>query len=175
MANLHRRLVGPQSAAPVGIGGRENDFNDSQTRFDTNAVIVMMALLSTLICVFGLISFLRCVRRCRGRFSVDTAEPASPHLAATGLKRGDLRRLPAAVYGSGLRISATECPICLGEFVEGEKVRVLPKCSHGFHMKCIDRWLLSHSTCPNCRRSLLDRTNSSAVAAGWQGAQAGDC
>ncbi|MBA0737725.1 hypothetical protein Gogos_011176 [Gossypium gossypioides] len=72
------------------------------------------------------------------------------------LKR-DLRRIPVAVYGmGGASFTATECPICLGEFLDGEKVRVLPKCNHGFHVKCIDTWLRSHSSCPNCRHSLLE-------------------
>ncbi|THU48847.1 hypothetical protein C4D60_Mb06t03300 [Musa balbisiana] len=40
-------------------------------------------------------------------------------------------------------------------FEADDKLRLLPKCSHAFHVQCIDTWLLSHSTCPLCRRSLL--------------------
>nr|AFK42834.1 unknown [Lotus japonicus] len=50
----------------------------------------------------------------------------------------------------------TECVICLSEFTDGEKVRVLPKCNHGFHVRCIDKWLSSHSSCPKCRQCLLE-------------------
>lgn len=35
-----------------------------------------------------------------------------------------------------------------------ENVRVLPKCNHGFHLECIDKWLVSHSSCPMCRHSM---------------------
>ncbi|KAI5076965.1 hypothetical protein GOP47_0009030 [Adiantum capillus-veneris] len=48
-------------------------------------------------------------------------------------------------------MSARECSICLSEFVDGEDVKLLPVCSHCFHVKCIDMWLFSHTTCPICR------------------------
>nr|DAD21413.1 TPA_asm: hypothetical protein HUJ06_022876 [Nelumbo nucifera] len=80
-------------------------------------------------------------------------------LAAIGLKKKALRQIPVVVYGSGSgkSIQATE----LGEFVDGDKIRVFPKCSHGFHVKCIDTWLVAHSLCPTCRHSLLDRPTTS--------------
>ncbi|KAH9672168.1 hypothetical protein KPL70_017623 [Citrus sinensis] len=43
------------------------------------------------------------------------------------------------------------CAVCLGDFKEGEQVRVLPECLHLFHVPCIDMWLSSHSNCPLCR------------------------
>ncbi|KAJ6812603.1 RING-H2 finger protein ATL3-like [Iris pallida] len=49
---------------------------------------------------------------------------------------------------------ATECAVCLNEFDEGEKVRVLPRCGHRFHVGCIDMWFCSHSTCPLCRQAV---------------------
>ncbi|GJN29437.1 hypothetical protein PR202_gb17663 [Eleusine coracana subsp. coracana] len=36
-----------------------------------------------------------------------------------------------------------------------DKLRLLPTCGHAFHVPCIDAWLLSHSTCPLCRGSIL--------------------
>lgn len=43
---------------------------------------------------------------------------------------------------------ASECPICTEEFRERENVRVLP-CTHIYHRRCIDPWLLQFAgTCP---------------------------
>ncbi|KAJ1280437.1 hypothetical protein BS78_04G232500 [Paspalum vaginatum] len=48
-------------------------------------------------------------------------------------------------------VDSTDCSVCLGEFRDGESLRLLPKCSHAFHLPCIDTWLKSHSNCPLCR------------------------
>ncbi|KAK6911785.1 Zinc finger, RING-type [Dillenia turbinata] len=48
-----------------------------------------------------------------------------------------------------------ECAVCLSEMGEGEKVRMLPNCNHGFHLDCIDMWFHSHSTCPLCRNPIV--------------------
>ncbi|KAG8376883.1 hypothetical protein BUALT_Bualt09G0110400 [Buddleja alternifolia] len=47
------------------------------------------------------------------------------------------------------------CAVCLGEFKEGEGVRVLPECTHVFHMLCIDKWLNNHYNCPLCRANAI--------------------
>eukprot|EP01018_Ginkgo_biloba_P000521 Gb_07702 [translate_table: standard] len=139
----------------------------SETNFDTNMVIILAALLCALICALGLNSIVRCALRCSRRMVFESAEDVAVRLANTGIKRKALRALPTMVYGNGSQLPdvGTDCPICLAEFVEGEKVRVLPKCNHGFHVKCIDTWLLSHSSCPTCRHSLLEfsENNSTSV------------
>ncbi|TKY55180.1 RING-H2 finger protein ATL46 [Spatholobus suberectus] len=47
-----------------------------------------------------------------------------------------------------------DCAVCLCGFSEEDKLRLLPMCTHAFHMNCLDTWLLSNSTCPLCRASL---------------------
>lgn len=64
-----------------------------------------------------------------------------------------------------------ECLICMDKYKIGEFKRHLPKCSHYFHKRCIDKWLKKKCTCPVCRCNLLeplennnDTTNNSPVS-----------
>ncbi|MQL96582.1 hypothetical protein Taro_029260 [Colocasia esculenta] len=56
-------------------------------------------------------------------------------------------------------VEGTDCAVCLGEFHEGEMLRLLPKCSHAFHIPCIDTWLRSHLNCPLCRAPIVAPTS----------------
>ena len=47
------------------------------------------------------------------------------------------------------------CAVCLCELSEGERVRRLPKCSHAFHVACIDTWLERRAKCPLCVQTVL--------------------
>uniref|UniRef100_A0A1D1XZ32 NEP1-interacting protein-like 1 n=1 Tax=Anthurium amnicola TaxID=1678845 RepID=A0A1D1XZ32_9ARAE len=46
------------------------------------------------------------------------------------------------------------CAVCLQHFKDGESARRLPICGHLYHMTCIDRWLVRHSSCPICRQDV---------------------
>lgn len=72
-----------------------------------------------------------------------------------GLAAEVIDMLQAVQYSEASRVSPSDCAICLAEFAEGEWLRVLPGCSHGFHMQCIDTWLFSHSDCPLCRKQVV--------------------
>lgn len=43
-----------------------------------------------------------------------------------------------------------DCTICLESFKNGDKVKVMPMCSHIFHDNCCSSWLDFKFTCPNC-------------------------
>ncbi|XP_022988578.1 RING-H2 finger protein ATL13-like [Cucurbita maxima] len=78
------------------------------------------------------------------------------HLHDSGVDQSFIDTLPVfhykAIIGSK---SPFDCAVCLSEFEPEDNLRLLPRCSHAFHTQCIDTWLLSHSTCPLCRSSLL--------------------
>jgi len=54
------------------------------------------------------------------------------------------------------RVINSSCPICLEFFEENKKIMLLP-CEHGFHSKCIGRWIVKSDSCPICRQSILDK------------------
>ena len=86
------------------------------------------------------------------------------------LSRGEVEAFPMrtvvlppimiATHGSDAACEAAEgpeCGVCLEPFVDGERVRQLPRCcvraagESGFHPRCIERWMCeSKSSCPLC-------------------------
>ncbi|CAD6219508.1 unnamed protein product [Miscanthus lutarioriparius] len=50
-----------------------------------------------------------------------------------------------------------DCAVCLCEFADHDRLRLLPLCGHAFHVACIDVWLRSSATCPLCRTKLSAR------------------
>lgn len=46
---------------------------------------------------------------------------------------------------------ATECPVCLVSFEDGNEVNILP-CGHTGHHECHTNWLKIRRNCPQCRR-----------------------
>ncbi|KAM5237665.1 E3 ubiquitin-protein ligase ZNRF3 [Ctenodactylus gundi] len=52
--------------------------------------------------------------------------------------------------------STSDCAICLEKYIDGEELRVIP-CTHRFHRKCVDPWLLQHHTCPHCRHNIIEQ------------------
>jgi hypothetical protein len=58
--------------------------------------------------------------------------------------------------GAPLFTTCTMCSICIDNFEDGEKIRLLPKCKHGFHTDCLMPWLTERQgCCPLCKRSVL--------------------
>ncbi|KAL2603059.1 hypothetical protein R1flu_017184 [Riccia fluitans] len=73
-----------------------------------------------------------------------------------GLQPSLIKMIPVFVYKTGETFTAeTDCPVCLGEFLDHQELRLLPKCAHAFHVACIDTWLGTHSSCPVCRAPIF--------------------
>lgn len=109
----------------------------------------------------------------RQRPSEDHGKPQKQQ----GLSADDLQRLPTIECGKeeeGKERSSAdegggnaECAVCLEVFQIGDRCRVIPACSHAFHVQCADAWLSKRSFCPICRRSAASEngvTGGSAAA-----------
>ncbi|XP_022738172.1 E3 ubiquitin-protein ligase Os04g0590900-like [Durio zibethinus] len=76
--------------------------------------------------------------------------------STTGLDEALIKSITVCKYKKGdCLIEGTDCSVCLSEFQEDDSLRLLPKCSHAFHVHCIDTWLRSHSNCPLCRANII--------------------
>ncbi|OMO69833.1 Zinc finger, RING-type [Corchorus capsularis] len=79
-----------------------------------------------------------------------------------GLDEETLSSYPKLLYSQAkspnkdsVTSSASSCSICLGDYIDTDMLRLLPDCSHVFHLRCVDSWLRQHPTCPICRNSPL--------------------
>jgi hypothetical protein len=95
---------------------------------------------------------------------LEILETLSPHedddiCCQAGLSQGRIEESTIRVEfgkecgGSAVfsRRDNTECHVCLEPFQVGETIRKIIRCSHSFHVQCIDTWLKKKLTCPVCR------------------------
>ncbi|CAJ1975935.1 unnamed protein product [Sphenostylis stenocarpa] len=118
-----------------------------------NMMVVLAAIVCALLCALGLNTMLQCVFQCANRVLTEPLQWIASRRLNSGLKRREMVALPTSTYTHSGG-SPSNCAICLAEISDGEKIRFLPNCNHHFHVDCIDKWLLSHSSCPTCRNLL---------------------
>ncbi|KAL5977590.1 hypothetical protein ACLOJK_041488 [Asimina triloba] len=137
---------------------------DQKAALDFNVVVILAAMLCALVCALGLHSMLQCVVRCTQRVVTDPVGWVAARRLNTGLKKEDVVAIPISTYAapptSSPASAAAGCAICLADFSDGDKIRVIPKCSHRFHVACIDTWLMAHSSCPTCRHRLSNNSHN---------------
>jgi E3 ubiquitin-protein ligase ATL6/9/15/31/42/55 len=178
LAALLASALASASAQPASPGV-DDDYMSSKVHVST----AMIALLAAVIAVFVFIAFFTVyLRHCTGGYAArsenDRAAAAVPNFNAfitrsrrqrrpRGLDAEMVEAFPTMKYAEAkaLRVgkgSTLECAVCLSEFEDEERLRLLPKCSHAFHPECIGEWLASHVTCPVCRCNLDPNKDTSS-------------
>lgn len=126
----------------------------------------LIASLAAACTVFFIFAFYRIIiHHClsfRGppRLAADSGEHPWDQLESRGrgLSDDELKSLPVVRWSEEIKggdKESSDCAVCLGVFEKGDELRLLPNCSHFFHVHCVDAWLRSQSSCPLCRKRAL--------------------
>ncbi|KAL7081217.1 hypothetical protein ACP275_14G025900 [Erythranthe tilingii] len=125
--------------------------------------IAMFGILSTCFFLIGYYVFVvKCYLNRTSHISDDPPTFYSPRRENQGLDASTIRSIPILEFKK-VEFSEQkpyECAVCLDEFEEDEKIRVIPFCGHYFHVDCIDVWLHKNANCPICRTSVLAHDTS---------------
>uniref|UniRef100_A0A453TC82 RING-type E3 ubiquitin transferase n=4 Tax=Triticinae TaxID=1648030 RepID=A0A453TC82_AEGTS len=158
---LHRAVLantgpGEPSLPPATMKAPDQQQTAPAMAVNSDMVVILASLLCALVCVLGLALVSRCT--CRRRRSASSSDHAPP--PPKGLKKKAIDALPTVSFATTASpapatCSSSECAICLAEFAEGDGLRVLPLCSHRFHVACVDAWLRTCATCPSCRAPIV--------------------
>lgn len=147
-------------------------------------VSMLMSALAGIVAVCLMIATFYCIRRTRGLGPAGQAGYQPLDGCADGMSAEQMRALPIVIAekrssrraasgedgsSAGSETGSDEgsplgpkgggtlktCAICLEDYKDGEKQRVLP-CNHRFHTECIDQWLSSRKPlCPVCKHDAL--------------------
>ncbi|XP_042489877.1 E3 ubiquitin-protein ligase ATL6-like [Macadamia integrifolia] len=145
---------GGNESQPVnGFYGFGNSFNPSMG-------IILVVLISAFFFMgFFSIYIRQCSESRNGGSIRPNGETGVSRRVNRGLDPAVMETFPTFAYsyvkGHKLGKGALECAVCLNEFEEDDKIRLLPKCDHVFHPECIDAWLSNRTTCPVCRANLV--------------------
>ncbi|KAE8712926.1 putative HXXXD-type acyl-transferase family protein [Hibiscus syriacus] len=143
-------------------------------KLKTFVIITSTLLVSTFLALCCLVYYARRRSNARRRRSLEAGRdefvdedhgPIVDHpiwyINTVGLQSSIIRSIAVCKYkrGEGL-VERTECCVCLNEFQEDETLRLLPNCSHAFHISCIDNWLRSHTNCPMSRAPIVSNAGN---------------
>lgn len=167
--------ISPLSSSPFSVTSLKESSTPSSSSGAriSPAVLFIIVILAVLFFISGLLHLLvrfltkhpssSTSHQSNGYPDVSTADDLQRqlqqlfHLHDSGLDQAFIDALPVFMYKEivGLK-EPFDCAVCLCEFSEKDKLRLLPTCSHAFHINCIDTWLLSNSSCPLCRGTLFN-------------------
>ncbi|KAK9061071.1 hypothetical protein SSX86_018251 [Deinandra increscens subsp. villosa] len=144
---------------------RYDQLDDKNFQIHGRTLFFIIVLFSVILLITLLFLYARWIGRSSSSSSSSSAAVSDsaaisahvqPFSRPKGLDSAVIDSLPITLHrGVSRRADEPECCICLGVFEEGEKVKVLPQCSHCYHCECVDKWLTTNSSCPICRAALL--------------------
>lgn len=181
--SLSVRLAEAVSVSPSGSSVPQASFHSGA---NTSFPILVVAILGILATIFLLVSYYVFVIKCclnwhridlLSRFSLSRRHRGNdqfllhtPEEEPRGLDEAIIRSIPIFRYKNKGKQSRDldqrsycECAVCLNEFQEEEKLRIIPDCSHVFHIDCIDIWLQNNANCPLCRTSVSARPTAASA------------
>jgi len=100
-------------------------------------------------------------------YSPDAAYSSSSAAAScspVGLDQAAIASYPKVPFSGRAAEPDAMCSICLSEYRDGEMLRVMPECRHGFHVACLDSWLRRSGSCPVCRSSPIPTPTATPLA-----------
>ncbi|KAJ0983893.1 hypothetical protein J5N97_002249 [Dioscorea zingiberensis] len=144
------------------FGWRYGELEDKNFEIHGRSLLVLVLILLAILLFTLFFLYVRwaCRTISSGNTQYQTATPAASRsqMQSAGLDAATIKSLPVLIHQTDDQSASADefqCSICLANLVNGEKVKVMPSCSHAFHPECVDRWLQAHSSCPLCRASLL--------------------
>ncbi len=66
-------------------------------------------------------------------------------------------------YDGTVELLNTQCPITMGEFQIGDRIRRIHYCRHAFHEEPFLSWFQNHVRCPICRHDIRDHVTNHAT------------
>ncbi|XP_004495316.1 RING-H2 finger protein ATL16 [Cicer arietinum] len=167
-----------QALSPITSSSSSSIFHPHMHHSSTSFPIIAIAIIGIMATAILLVSYYIFVIKCclnwhridlLRRFSPSRRrqDPTTINSQGTteprGLDEALIRLIPVIQYKTELEGNNDsnsekglfcECAVCLNEFQQDEKLRIIPNCSHVFHIDCIDVWLQNNANCPLCRTSI---------------------
>ncbi|XP_038976322.1 receptor homology region, transmembrane domain- and RING domain-containing protein 1-like isoform X1 [Phoenix dactylifera] len=129
--------------------GEEGECCIGSSMDETAGTVLVISFVSLVVIVSVLAAFLF-ARNCR-------LLRHGAHKRPPSMNRQAVELLPSFTFKSSYVNSkrmAETCAICLEDYRDGERLRVLP-CLHDFHAVCVDSWLTKWGTfCPICKHEM---------------------
>lgn len=162
-----------QSLSPIKTPPSSTHLHSSHNSNFPIIVVAIIGILATALLLLGYyifvikcclnwhrIDILRRFSLSRNRRRDDPLIGYIPTIENRGLEESVIRSIPIFQFEKAQKEDPEkgsifcECAVCLNEFHEAEKLRIIPNCGHVFHIDCIDIWLQNNANCPLCRTSI---------------------